>query len=1071
MKFLRFSSSFFLLVYFLAGTVSAAINIRVFSKDEGFYETNISKPRVYIQNLANSEAISNFFAYYYFTVENNKTPVLEDYYTPTSSVSLENLGNGNYRVKFNYTDITLQPGQTVPNTDGEVIGLHYTDWSNFDKTNDVSNNRQSIFTLNYSIPVYLSNGTLIFGDGVVPPTPSVPTLPPTAGNPGNFAVYSIERTDLRDRAHINAGDAGSIGTLEAGCDAVVSGNTLSGGEMTLRERAHITGNAVSKGRITTQNGVVIDGNRQENAQFILPNIARVNVVPGAQNITVSPDGSYTLNPGIYADFQAYSRSTVTIKPGSYTFRKFLIEPDVKLILQAGSGGQRIKIQVKETLRFGDRTIMSFAGGFPYSYSVNLYSSQTEQLFIGTDAVLYGLISAPDAEVHLYSRSTVNGSLFGKQVIVEPEATVCKPPVLADLFHSEWAMSPAFEPLVMEYKAVVPDATSTFLVTPVPLPGQTVTVNGQAPGTPINLTSAEQKITILLNHPEACGTTEYTLNVKKDGQHQIFVNDNSPCIPGSEDGKTWATAYKNLQVALDSAATQGREIWVAEGIYKPSRKAISTDPRSVTFLIQSGIEIIGGFLGTETTIKPEGSAYNTILSGDIAGNDDGISTWPPNASQQTLLSDNAYHVVTINSPAPSMGIRFENLCFDHGAANGTGENAIGAGIYNVNGSPTFEMCGLRQNLSASSGAGLYDNGGISSLTNSLFKNNVSNSGSGAGLFINRIGTTMQINASIFDNNTCKDTAGNSGGGAVFNTGSSISIVNSVFSRNTVASNGGAILTKSNNISLMNCTFSNNTSAKGGNGIIIFAPAVVTAVNTILWDPGAQSELKGQGFNISYSCIRGGYGGTANISTDPIFQGGSNLMPEGPDGRFGTLDDGLRLGRGSPCIGTGSTMGAPTVDIMNVEYTGSVEMGAYKYFVTGNGENTKIGRLDASGNFYECTPTIVHGLKFPSDIRIWAGSNFACVVRVFLEKDKRLKDKNSFTVNVQGLDESDNPIPGAAAIPLTLYKVGEQNGKYVFQSKTSAAGKYIVFSGSHLCQTARNPYAYVICTRTFNFIVSY
>ncbi|MBN2007934.1 hypothetical protein JW960_01165 [candidate division KSB1 bacterium] len=1055
MPFLRLSSGAFLLVYFLAQTVSAAINIQVFSKDEGYYESNISKPRVYIQNLANSEPITNFFAYYYFTIENNKVPVLEDYYTPVSNISLEDLGDGNYRVKFDYSGITLQPGQFIPNADGEVIGLHYADWSSFDKTNDVSNNRQTTFTLNYSIPVYLADGTLIFGDGIVPPSPSVPTLPQTAGNPGNFAVYSIERTDLRDRATIFAGDAGSLGTLEAGCDAVVSGDVLSQGTMFLRERAHVTGNAVSGSSITTQNNVLIDGNRHENALFVLPNIPSQEVVPGTQNITVSPGGSYTLSPGSYADFQAYAQSTITINPGNYTFRKFLIEPDVQLTILASSG-QTIRIQVKVSLRFGDRTIMNFPAEKPYS--INIYSAQTEQLFIGTDAVLYGLISAPNAEIHLYSRSRLKGSLFGKQVVVEPDAIVCKPPVLTDLFHSEWSMSPAFDPLILEFTTVVPDATSTILVTPV-VQGQSVSVDGHSPDIPVDITSAEQKIIMLLTHPEACGTTEYALNVKKEGQHQIYVNDDSPCSAGSEDGNSWATAYKDLQPAIDRAAAQGREIWIAEGVYKPTRKVVTSDPRSVTFMIQSGTEIIGGFLGTETEKKPGGSPYNTILSGDIAGNDDGITTWPPDAGQIALLSDNAYHVVTITSPAPSRGIRLENLFIEHGAANGIGENAIGGGIYNKNCSPSLEMCGIQKNLSASSGAGIYDNSGIYSLTNCLIRDNVSLSGSGAGLYVNST-KTMKIDASVFDGNSCKDTAEFSGGGALYNTGAAISIVNSVFTRDTVAGSGGGISTYGNVLSLINCTFSNNFAEKGGSAISATSSAQVPVVNTILWDPGAQAELKGMSFDISYSCLRGGSGGSNNIFDNPLFS--NPLQPEGSDGKWGSIDDGLSLLPTSPCIDKGNIAVSPLIDIMlNDRPTGmGFELGAYEFTNQADNINQPFGRIK-NGEFIgldglERIMEIIHESEFNQ----YSKSNYHRILRIHINKNKYTIKHSEMTIFLTPL----NPDGSAAAteIAIRLKKIGEDSGGLIFQSFTPdySWGKKLIFTGDRYWHAFENPWAYVI-----------
>ena len=49
-------------------------------------------------------------------------------------------------------------------------------------------------------------------------------------------------------------------------------------------------------------------------------------------------------------------------------------------------------------------------------------------------------------------------------------------------------------------------------------------------------------------------------------------------------------------------------------------------------------------------------------------------------------------------------------------------------------------------------------------------------------------------------------------------------------------------------------------------------------------------------VTYSLIEGGHAGTDNISADPLFVSTANLI--GPDGIWGTNDDGLQLQAGSP-----------------------------------------------------------------------------------------------------------------------------------------------------------------------------
>ncbi|NIV28739.1 MAG: hypothetical protein GWN58_04235, partial [Anaerolineae bacterium] len=94
---------------------------------------------------------------------------------------------------------------------------------------------------------------------------------------------------------------------------------------------------------------------------------------------------------------------------------------------------------------------------------------------------------------------------------------------------------------------------------------------------------------------------------------------------------WENAC-NLQTALGQAE-DGDEIWVAEGVYYPGS---GSDPRTITFQLESGVEIYGGFDGTETQREErDWESHPTILSGDL--------------DQDGILDDgNAYHVVSVSS---------------------------------------------------------------------------------------------------------------------------------------------------------------------------------------------------------------------------------------------------------------------------------------------------------------------------------------------------------------------------------------------------------------------------------------
>jgi hypothetical protein len=91
--------------------------------------------------------------YYYFTTEEAKTPVLEDYYTPECNVSLEQLNIDLYRLKYQVSGASIAPGEILPSSGGNVIGLHYNDWGVWNKTNDYCNYSGSLTSI-YCIRTY-----------------------------------------------------------------------------------------------------------------------------------------------------------------------------------------------------------------------------------------------------------------------------------------------------------------------------------------------------------------------------------------------------------------------------------------------------------------------------------------------------------------------------------------------------------------------------------------------------------------------------------------------------------------------------------------------------------------------------------------------------------------------------------------------------------------------------------------------------------------------------------------------------------------------------------------------------
>ena len=125
--------------------------------------------------------------------------------------------------------------------------------------------------------------------------------------------------------------------------------------------------------------------------------------------------------------------------------------------------------------------------------------------------------------------------------------------------------------------------------------------------------------------------------------------------------------------------------------------------------------------------------------------------------------------------------------------------------------------------------------------------------------------------------------------------------------------------------------NNTVAGNGHGLWLYevqftghyglGAGKATVVNTVFWDNDVEIELDmahGAAITVTYSDIEGGWPGEGNINTDPLFR-----APQG---------DNYRLLEDSPCVDTGTPVGAPAEDLHGVyrPHGEGYERGAHEFF---------------------------------------------------------------------------------------------------------------------------------------------
>ena len=188
-----------------------------------------------------------------------------------------------------------------------------------------------------------------------------------------------------------------------------------------------------------------------------------------------------------------------------------------------------------------------------------------------------------------------------------------------------------------------------------------------------------------------------------GQTRVYVTPT-----GTGGGTSWADARGDLATAM-AQAMPNTEIWVAQGSYEPlvCGGACSDNQRSTSFELRSGVTVIGGFTGVETSAAQASPANVTTLSGDI-----GVDGDP---------TDNTYNVVVCARCGD--GAALANLTISGGYADRPGVSptsigAAGAGLYldgdNYGGttgeaSPTLTDCTIADNFARGQGGGVYVEG--------------------------------------------------------------------------------------------------------------------------------------------------------------------------------------------------------------------------------------------------------------------------------------------------------------------------------------------------------------------------
>ena len=386
----------------------------------------------------------------------------------------------------------------------------------------------------------------------------------------------------------------------------------------------------------------------------------------------------------------------------------------------------------------------------------------------------------------------------------------------------------------------------------------------------------------------------------------YVDDNASL---SGNGTSWATAFRYLQDALESARVhvQGTpadtvEIWVAAGTYRPdlaegtvNGETITQTDRAETFNLRNKVHLHGGFVGNETGVN----AFNnrrpltnlTILTGEI---------------NTASISDNSYHVVTANRVDTTAWI--DGFIVKHGYANDapapeTGVPAGGGGGLIIFGDEV--------------GQGSTSRPIVLRIT---FTDNTADFGGAVYIYTGQTTNGTQFYNCEFRNNEAGD--GNGGAvrsqlrgqaGTVLPAGVETFFVNCLFADNEASGSGGAAAFGSVDVGEFdNCTIASNSAGGYGGGLFhnssgpcdAQALGFLHVYDSILWgnesNSGSTEQQQIYGLRaLAYCCLQGLTSQTCHsnsISSDPLFETGT-----------------YRLSSTSPCLNAGDAALADTYDL--------------------------------------------------------------------------------------------------------------------------------------------------------------